>query len=186
MLGVTSSPPDERYHAVRLCIMSMHILVGVLFLLRAPVRRGGSTADILAAVPAIVLSGSAFASAPSCAAWHPVAVGLFIVGTAIALVSMITLARNFAVLPAVRGVSSTGPYRLIRHPLYFGELMLVAACAVASTSLLSTVIVLATLVAVIWRIRSEEKLLQSIPAEDETVYGRYCDNVHYRLIPGVW
>ena len=41
----------------------------------------------------------------------------------IALASLGTLGRSFGIVAANRGVKTRGPYRLVRHPAYFGYLM---------------------------------------------------------------
>jgi protein-S-isoprenylcysteine O-methyltransferase Ste14 len=61
-----------------------------------------------------------------------VAIGdaLILGGLAFALASVAVLGRCFGVLPDVRGLVMRGPYRLVRHPLYLGELL--AALGIAA------------------------------------------------------
>ena len=186
VLSLAATPHEHRFNIVRLCIASLHLVVGCLLLVRRPAAKQGSAKHILSAIPALVLSGLAFGYAPDCTTWNRAATGLFVAGTAFAIAAFCILARNFAVLPAVRGVSQSGPYRIVRHPAYLGETIMVAACMVARPDLVSTGILVATVFAVALRIRSEERLLTSTSDTIGDVYQTYCNKVTKRLVPFVW
>ena len=76
---------------------------------------------------------------------------------------------------------ASGPFAIVRHPIYLGWLLIVFAAPVMTTSqLLFAVISSAYLVAAIpWEERS---LLESFPQQ----YGVYQKQMRWRLIPGVW
>jgi len=79
-------------------------------------------------------------------------------------------------------VVSSGPYALVRHPMYAGVLPLVVGMPLALGSWwgwCAGALLLATLV---WRLLDEERFLgQNLPG-----YTEYCRRVRYRLLPGVW
>ena len=79
-------------------------------------------------------------------------------------------------------VVSTGPYALIRHPMYASALLYLGATPLALGSYWGLVAIAATLPFLIWRILDEERLLAaSLPG-----YTDYQRRVRYRLIPKVW
>lgn len=53
-------------------------------------------------------------------------------------VSVLFLGRCFGVLPEARGLVTSGPYRLVRHPVYLGEIGACVGLAIASASLRNT------------------------------------------------
>ena len=79
-------------------------------------------------------------------------------------------------------VISTGPYRVVRHPMYAGGLLLIAATPVALGSLAALPVVLPLAAAIVTRLRDEERLL----AAELPGYREYCRQVRYRLVPGLW
>ncbi len=109
--------------------------VGVLFLVRAPLRRAPSWGIAAIAAPSIVISGTALKMAPAAHTWSVYAESVFVAGAVIAIVALTFLGRSFALLPGLRGeIVDRGPFRLVRHPAYFGELLMLAACALAAAS----------------------------------------------------
>lgn len=79
-------------------------------------------------------------------------------------------------------VIDTGPYAVVRHPMYVGvtTLYVLSPLALGSTwGLLASVLIIPLIIA---RIVSEEKIL----AKDLAGYTEYQQKVKYRLIPLVW
>ncbi len=79
-------------------------------------------------------------------------------------------------------VISTGPYALVRHPMYVGVLIMVLGIPLALGSWWGLVIPALTVPILIWRILDEEKLLE----KDLQGYSEYEQKVHYRLVPYLW
>src|SRR4029450_12478274 len=59
---------------------------------------------------------------PGSPAWPQLGQILVVVATGVSLASLVTLGRWFGIRPALRGLAQTGPYGLVRHPLYFAYL----------------------------------------------------------------
>ena len=79
-------------------------------------------------------------------------------------------------------VATSGPYRYIRHPGYSGWILANLATPVALGSLWGLVPgVLAAILFVI-RTAKEDQTLQ----EELDGYQAYSEQVHYRLVPGIW
>ena len=79
-------------------------------------------------------------------------------------------------------VISTGPYALVRHPMYTGALLLTMASPPALGSWWGFLPALLVIPMLVWRIFDEEKLLNAeLPG-----YSDYARRVRYRLVPLGW
>jgi protein-S-isoprenylcysteine O-methyltransferase Ste14 len=79
-------------------------------------------------------------------------------------------------------VISTGPYALMRHPMYAGALIMLLGIPIALGSWWGVLVLVATTPALLWRLLDEEKFLaRNLPG-----YIAYQQRVPYRLIPRVW
>ena len=79
-------------------------------------------------------------------------------------------------------VISTGPYALVRHPMYLGMLIFCLATPIALGSYLALLPFLLVIPILIYRIKNEEEVL----ARELKGYKEYCRKVKFRLVPGVW
>jgi protein-S-isoprenylcysteine O-methyltransferase Ste14 len=110
-----------------------------------------------------------------------IAVGLFI--------GWLTLRENSFAAPVIkiqkeRGqrVISTGPYAIVRHPMYAGATLYMIGMPLLLGSWLGLLVLPLILGALLLRIFIEEATLRDgLPG-----YGDYAARVRYRLIPGVW
>lgn len=79
-------------------------------------------------------------------------------------------------------VISTGPYSIVRHPMYVGVIIMYLSTPIALGSYWALIPSVLMPVVMIFRIHNEEKVLR----EHLTGYQEYCRNVRYRLIPYIW
>jgi protein-S-isoprenylcysteine O-methyltransferase Ste14 len=109
-------------------------------------------------------------------------IGSIIQITGIVLIAsgLLSLRRSFAVVPANRGIREGGLYRIVRHPIYFSELVAILGVVLVNPSLANWAIWLCECGLQFARARAEEEFLSVDP-----VYRAYRERVRYRLIPGV-
>ena len=114
------------------------------------------------------------------------AVGLFIVGTALRWASIIHLGRFFTVDVAIapdHRVIDTGPYRYLRHPSYTGGLTAFLGLGFALHNWLSLLALMLPVLAIhLYRMGVEEQALAQGLGEPYRAYARRTR----RLIPGVY
>jgi protein-S-isoprenylcysteine O-methyltransferase Ste14 len=96
------------------------------------------------------------------------------------LVSVLALGRCFGVLPEARGLVTRGPYRIVRHPVYLGELGASAGLALTAPSLANALVLAALVIAQLVRMGYEEQALASAFPE----YASYAASTP-RLLPRV-
>jgi protein-S-isoprenylcysteine O-methyltransferase Ste14 len=103
-------------------------------------------------------------------------------GMILVIITVLHLGQCFSLVPQARTVVRTGPYRWIRHPLYFAEEIAVLGVVLQVLSPLTLVVFLTHIMVQIGRIHYEERLLgQTLPE-----YQCYGQNARWRLVPYVW
>jgi len=79
-------------------------------------------------------------------------------------------------------VISTGPYALVRHPMYVGGLIMLFGIPLALGSWWGMLVNIPMTAAVLWRLLDEERFL----LEKLSGYAVYREAVKYRLVPFLW
>jgi protein-S-isoprenylcysteine O-methyltransferase Ste14 len=137
-------------------------------------RAVGATA---LAIDALGLSTAQPVTQPDAAG---LAAALSLAGTALAFWSAWHLGRNFSLLPQVRTLVTTGPYRFVRHPIYLGGLLITIGEVWLRYSALTLALNVLFVAAQIIRLRYEERLLEQTFPE----YAAYRAQTS-ALIPGI-
>jgi protein-S-isoprenylcysteine O-methyltransferase Ste14 len=118
---------------------------------------------------------------PGDPAWPAGGLVLVTLAAFLSFFSLITLGKLFGVRPALRGLATAGPYRLVRHPMYLSYMIGDIGYNLQEWSFGTVLLVITGWIALLYRIRAEERVL----AEDNG-WLNYTSLVRYRLVPGVW
>jgi len=77
---------------------------------------------------------------------------------------------------------STGPYAIVRHPMYSGALVMLLGTPLALGSWWGLLVFIPMIFVIVWRLLDEEKFL----SKNLSGYKEYCEKVQYRLVPFIW
>jgi protein-S-isoprenylcysteine O-methyltransferase Ste14 len=134
ILGIGTAPglSAAAFHALSATLWGLFI---VLINIRpAPLRRNRSSVGVVVALVSqlAVIAVGLFGARTDGGVAVLASDVLLIAGLAFAICSVAVLGRCFGILPDVRGLVTRGPYRLVRHPLYLGELTAVLGIVLGS------------------------------------------------------
>ena len=123
--------------------------------------------------------------------WSMVPTGVIIVGDILTLLGLLTVFFVFKENTFTSGiievaneqkVISSGPYALVRHPMYVGGLVMLLGVPFALGSYWGLLATIPIYIVIVWRLLDEEKFL----AKNLAGYLEYKKKVTYRLIPFFW
>lgn len=165
--------------------VSGHLLV----LWIALVRRPPQLQDL--SVPASIAVVAAYAYpyaqvaylrwVPGNAVWPELGLVLVTLGACLSFASLLSLGRWFGVWPALRGLETRGPYRLVRHPMYLGYALADIGYNLYEYNVGTVLLVTAGWVSLFYRIGAEERILSQ-----DAGWSSYVASVRYRVLPGLW
>ncbi|MDA8104083.1 MAG: methyltransferase, partial [Nitrospiraceae bacterium] len=114
-------------------------------------------------------------------AWPAGGLLLVTLAACLSLASLLSLGRRFGVYPALRGLVTSGPYRLVRHPMYLAYVIADIGYNFQEWNLGTALMVVAGWASLIYRIQAEERILSQ-----NAGWSSYSASVSYRLLPGIW
>jgi protein-S-isoprenylcysteine O-methyltransferase Ste14 len=113
--------------------------------------------------------------------WPELGFVLVMLAAGLSFFSLLSLGRLFGVRPALRGLITTGPYRLVRHPMYLAYMIGDIGYNLQEWNLGTVLLTLGGWTSLLYRIHAEEKMLSL-----DTGWPTYTGLVRYRLLPGIW
>jgi protein-S-isoprenylcysteine O-methyltransferase Ste14 len=115
-----------------------------------------------------------------------IALGDFLIVLGFYLVFLVFKENTFASgtieVGAEQKVIATGPYALVRHPMYIGALVMLVGVPLALGSLWGLIAIVPMVAVLVARLLDEEKFL----AKNLAGYEEYQDKVRHRLLPLIW
>jgi protein-S-isoprenylcysteine O-methyltransferase Ste14 len=118
---------------------------------------------------------------PGYVAWPAAGLVLVTLGAVLSLVSLVTIGRFFGIRPALRGLVTSGPYRLVRHPIYLSYVIADIGYNLEEWNSITLLLVLIGWASLIYRIQAEERVISQ-----HAEWPAYVGLVRYRLFPGIW
>jgi protein-S-isoprenylcysteine O-methyltransferase Ste14 len=154
----------ERRSAQKRCVSTGIALIALIYVVPGLDRRFG------------------WSSVPAAFVW--IGVAALVAGYILFLAVMRANSYASRVIEVQEGqkVIDTGPYSLLRHPMYSASLVIYIASPLVLGSWWAVIPALAYLPLLAMRIRDEEAMLRrELPG-----YAEYCARVRWRIFPGIW
>jgi len=184
-LGNSSEPWRLPVAVVsKLSIICFLGLMSVLFLIRIePIRKAeGILPRVMAILGTFCLYVvTLFPRANLSTKQILMATAISLIGTGLSVFALAHLGRSFSLMAEARRLVTSGPYRVVRHPLYLFETVATLGVLLQFFSLYTVLIFLAYIVIQLQRMKNEEAVLERVFPE----YREYRSKTA-RIIPRVY
>lgn len=178
LLTPTFTPVDWIY-------IAQHLLVlGIALTRRPPAAQDHSLPSSAAVVVTYTYPYAQVAYLrwiPGEPGWPAGGLVLVTLAACLSMASLLSLGRWFGVRPALRGLATKGPYRLVRHPMYLAYVLGDVGYNLQEWNVGTALLVMAGWASLLYRIRAEERILSQ-----HAGWPTYVAMVRYRLLPGLW
>jgi protein-S-isoprenylcysteine O-methyltransferase Ste14 len=163
--------------------VSQHLLVlGIALTRRVPVARDYSLPSSIAVVVSYAYPYAQVAWLgwmPGDLAWPEAGLVLVTIAAVLSLASLLSLGRSFGIRPALRRLVTTGPYRVVRHPIYLAYLIGDVGYNFQEWNVGTVLLVVCGWLSIFYRLQAEERVLARDPG-----WSAYVATVPSRLFPG--
>ena len=165
-----------------LLYLGLHLVTAILFLIRyqPSIHASSWEAYLVAGLSTIYVYGYNLSPMVT-SRFSDVGETLVLTGAALSLCSLLSLRKNFGVFPAVRHLTTAALYRVVRHPLYAGYILMDLGLVATYPSAWNGAVFVLAIFLFNRRIHCEELMLRNI-AE----YRQYMIAVKARLLPFVY
>ena len=185
-----ATSPGAVLHLVPQLLYALFCAIPVVIYLTrpAPSHRDGTLPARAAAFTGTLMQLVVGAFLPSGALlWSPPAwteafvIALGVAAWSFALWGILHLRRSLSIIPEARRLVTSGPYRLVRHPLYLAEMSAAVSVVLSNPALVPAVALCIFVAMQLVRTRFEERLLTRVFPDQYPVYRARTP----RLVPGL-
>ncbi len=172
--------PSGLWNYANILFISQLFLIGLLFIIRRPAK-----VVSINLIDIVIPLGMTFIPLLI----HPLLVeSLFLPGLllqvsgfVISLMALSALGDSMAILVAKREIRTTGPYSIVRHPVYLGYFISNIGYICNNLTAYNIGVISLLILFMIIRISREERFLK-----DDPIYAAYMQKVTQKLLPGIW
>jgi len=106
---------------------------------------------------------------------------VIVVSMCLGMITFIHLGKSFGIMIALREVKTGGFYGIIRHPMYFTDILWRVGFVIKNPCAINFTIFVLSSACYVYRAILEEKFLSQYPE-----YSYYMQRVKYRFLPGIF